>query len=1119
MKRLFPIVALAALALGPLGGLTGCDAEPLDAPKATTGPRAKLPKPPKHVNHASFFTGEYPDGPSVTKRCLECHEEQGKEVMATAHWQWLGKPVKVPGHDKPVRIGKKNLLNNFCITTETNRGACTKCHIGYGWWDDDTFDFNDPTNIDCLVCHDNSGLYSKGKGGLPGGKDDEARAAMLKKAARSVGRPNRKNCGTCHFNGGGGDAVKHGDLDQTLLYPNASVDVHMGRENMVCVDCHTAEHHEIKGRMSSVSVDDEGGASCTDCHEAKPHKDFRLNAHTERLACQTCHIPEFAVAEPTKMDWDWSTAGKDLPIDSVHVYWKIKGSFRWEQHVPPEYAWWNGNSGRYLKGDKFDPSKVLVLNPPQGDRKDPKAKIWPFKIHRSKQPYDVENKYLVFPHLWGRGEDDGYWKNFDWERSIREGMKAVGLPFSGKFGWARTNMYWPLSHMVQPKEHALQCGDCHGDHGRMPWKELGYDKDPLGKPKFEHDAIELLDADETGVAESGKPLSLTATCGQCHDAMDSPEFLAKHPYHRNVNPATLPPERAALLDHGSKFPAKGVDDTVNCLLCHIPGSDADAWRAAKEAGDTEWAISATLGPKFLKKVGGTWKWNGEALEDGEVELGMQRPTEANCGQCHGATHTARDPFVLDAHAVDSNWQTTTTGSVFSGQPVSISGMNLKDKDAQLQGWDVHAQRLVTCRECHYSTERPARLPGKPSAPVDPSHKRSCKTCHDVSNQHDWLPKQSIHLYKVACQTCHVPNLPAGAAEQIDRTVVHLDGTPVSVWRGVADADKQVDPAIPYHEGATPMLGVLQEPTRKPQLAPFNVVATWRWADADGKPVPAAKVRAAWLDGEQYRSDVLKAFDANQDGKLDDKELRLTDDAKIKLIADKLAAAGVKGPKIVADAKPYPIRHGVVDAYRAQRKCETCHKDPTNGGVAQYASLGRYVPGGVVPELSKVPGVTLDAKIERAEDGGLKIVQTAVTAHDRIQQFRPTEPVAPALPVPAAKAAPAKEEAKPAEPTKDEAKPAEPTKDEAKPAEPTKEDGDKAEPTKDEAKPAEPTKGDGDKAEPTKDEAKPAEPAKDDAKKAEPTEDDAKKAEPAKDDAKKAEPAKAEPPKAPANKEQ
>ena len=34
-------------------------------------------------------------------------------------------------------------------------------------------------------------------------------------------------------------------------------------------------------------------------------------------------------------------------------------------------------------------------------------------------------------------------------------------------------MYWPLSHMVQPKEKALQCSDCHGERGVLDWSALG----------------------------------------------------------------------------------------------------------------------------------------------------------------------------------------------------------------------------------------------------------------------------------------------------------------------------------------------------------------------------------------------------------------------------------------------------------------------------------------------------------------------------------------------------------------------------------------------------------------------------------------------------------------------
>lgn len=58
-------------------------------------------------------------------------------------------------------------------------------------------------------------------------------------------------------------------------------------------------------------------------------------------------------------------------------------------------------------------------------------------------------------------------------------MKASGLPYSGKYGFAETIMYWPINHMVAPKEEALSCLDCHCDKGRMDGKALGYANDPL----------------------------------------------------------------------------------------------------------------------------------------------------------------------------------------------------------------------------------------------------------------------------------------------------------------------------------------------------------------------------------------------------------------------------------------------------------------------------------------------------------------------------------------------------------------------------------------------------------------------------------------------------------------
>jgi len=75
--------------------------------------------------------------------------------------------------------------------------------------------------------------------------------------------------------------------------------------------------------------------------------------------------------------------------------------------------------------------------------------------------------------------EGGYWHEFDWDKAVRLGAEQAGLEYSGEYGFAETRMYWPLSHMVGPKHRSLQCGDCHGEGGRMDWRALGYDGDPM----------------------------------------------------------------------------------------------------------------------------------------------------------------------------------------------------------------------------------------------------------------------------------------------------------------------------------------------------------------------------------------------------------------------------------------------------------------------------------------------------------------------------------------------------------------------------------------------------------------------------------------------------------------
>ncbi len=470
MRRRILRIGAVVVALAAAGGAAGAWARGDREAPSQDEPAKQVRHRLSHADHAALVRGPFADGPAVTRDCLRCHPDAARQVMATAHWTWLGPEVKVPGHPQPLRIGKKNLINNFCIGVQPNLTHCTECHAGYGWVDS-TFDFSDASRVDCLVCHDTTGTYRKDpdKGGIV------AEDVNLLNVARSVGAPRRGNCGTCHFAGGGGDAVKHGDLDGTMYFPPERIDAHMGKYNFVCQDCHRTQHHAIPGRSMSVSVDNANRVACSDCHASAPHKDDRLNAHTNTVACQTCHIPQMAVEAPTKMTWDWSTAGQDRPDADPHEYLKIKGSFTYARQVTPRYAWYNGTADRYLKGDKIDPSKVTQINYPRGSIRDPQARIWPFKVHSGKQIYDAEYNYLLIPKTYGEG---GFWTQFDWQKAAQLGAEASGMKYSGKYGFARTEMWWPLSHMVATKDKALQCTDCHADNGRMNWTELGYDGDP-----------------------------------------------------------------------------------------------------------------------------------------------------------------------------------------------------------------------------------------------------------------------------------------------------------------------------------------------------------------------------------------------------------------------------------------------------------------------------------------------------------------------------------------------------------------------------------------------------------------------------------------------------------------
>jgi octaheme c-type cytochrome (tetrathionate reductase family) len=404
------------------------------------------------------FTGK-PTPQEVTRNCLSCHPRVGQDVLKTAHWNWKGGSPTLKGYEHRIDVSLTMMVNNACVAIGPNLQECASCHIGYGWVDA-KYDFANPANIDCLVCHDTTGTYRKdpGKGGFPDPSLD------LAAIAQKVGRPSRQACGSCHFASAGANYTKHGDLEPALADPPAEFDMHMGTLKMRCQECHTTTEHRIAGMsMSAPAV--EGRVRCEKCHGQNPHGvagvlSRHLDDHVRAVACETCHIPFIANASPTLLRRDYSQAGKDRPTQvdryGMPTYDKRFGALTWGKHLVPTYLWYDGTRTASLVGDKIAPAAPVVLNAPVGEKRNPAARIYPFQVHAAVQPYDTEKKTLALPKLL-----DGYWVDFDWSKAIADGMKQVGLPYSGTYGFVETRMYSAVHHQVVPAVKALGCADCH----------------------------------------------------------------------------------------------------------------------------------------------------------------------------------------------------------------------------------------------------------------------------------------------------------------------------------------------------------------------------------------------------------------------------------------------------------------------------------------------------------------------------------------------------------------------------------------------------------------------------------------------------------------------------------
>jgi hypothetical protein len=625
-------------------------------------------------------------------------------------------------------------------------------------------------------------------------------------------------------------------------------------------------------------------------------------------------------------------------------------------------------------------------------------------------------------------------------------------------------------------------------HGEQDYPPITL-KQRLGPPprapqRTLHPDVPLEDAEGQLVIESGKPLSLMQSCGKCHDT----EYIATHSYHATLgwdekyaetgkapprpwdiapgpigrwDPLRYDTVRELLLAPWRVFePARGTmiatdADTplgawiekfgrsfagapaakkleFNCLLCHIATPNhGERVRELRELSYERSSMATLVGTGLVERdENGKLQWQRKEFDErGAVSpqrLGLGRPRNENCRACHmgfgeyeGAVHFGFGP---------NNRAGVTTGTAFAAGRIHDSGMNIAGKERLSTPWDVHAERLVSCSDCHHSPNSPVhaakgsgdgpahlRFDARRASTGDwllrPSHDfvkgytsqgtvanhldgtmRGCADCHDAAEAHPKLPRQALHFETLTCTACHVPHVYGAPRRMTDWTLLGPDRQPLSAHRG-ADGDPNV--ATTLIEGYEPALLWQERGESERKLAPHNLMASWYWVGrapetssviaaaffTDGtaeavrnegmlRPVGRELLLRACFSGELggYHEDLIHALDTNENKLIDKAELRLDTAAKVEAMRQRLLAVGVKDPEIRAELQPYTIAHGVQSTQFALRDCSSCHSPGTR--VGKSILLADYVPGDVLPSLVADAGVLGAGSYERDDGGAL-----------------------------------------------------------------------------------------------------------------------------------------------------
>jgi thiosulfate/3-mercaptopyruvate sulfurtransferase len=187
-----------------------------------------------------------PTFPNADQACGECHEEIVATAKKSLHYTLapFDRTIEARANKKDPKVFEK-----VCQAKDTH---CKACHAS------------------CGQCHVSRPDYVKG--------------GFLNRHLFKKTPPMDTTCASCH-----GGRV-HAEFTGTRK--GFAADVHFDKEEMTCMDCHSAGemHADAKGVANRFELPER--PRCTQCHEEVVSAEPKTEAHKlhrDKVACQVCH--------------------------------------------------------------------------------------------------------------------------------------------------------------------------------------------------------------------------------------------------------------------------------------------------------------------------------------------------------------------------------------------------------------------------------------------------------------------------------------------------------------------------------------------------------------------------------------------------------------------------------------------------------------------------------------------------------------------------------------------------------------------------------------------------------------------------------------------------------------